>query len=103
MKNRTNVIASLAGVLAGTVIGAGTYYSAQLVSYRYSDVEGSRQQYHRSDNRPSDIIRTVDSHGAAGDKAKSDPCADIHPRRKARCMEATERGDVYTDDAYDEN
>ena len=105
MKNRTTLAAALAGVLAGTVIGAGTYYSAQLVSYRYSDVEGSREQYRRSDNSPTDraSIRTVNSHQAAEAQDNEDPCADVHPRRKARCMEAAERGVEYNDDAYDEN
>ena len=105
MKNRNALVAALAGILAGTVIGAGTYYSAQVVSYRYSDVEGSREQYHRSENSPTDraSIRTVDGHGVAEAQANEDPCADVHPRRKARCMEAAERGVEYNDDAYDEN
>lgn len=105
MKNRSSIIAALAGVLAGTVIGAGTYYSAQLVSYRYSDVEGSRQQYHRSDNSPTDraSIRTVDGHGAAEAQANEDPCAHVSPRRKARCIESVENGIEYTGAQYDEN
>ncbi|TSC99897.1 MAG: hypothetical protein Greene101449_431 [Candidatus Peregrinibacteria bacterium Greene1014_49] len=105
MKNRSTFVAALAGLLVGTAVGAGTYYSAQLVSYRYSDVDGSREQYHRSENSPTDraSIRTVDSHSAAEAQASDDPCADVHPRRKARCIEAMENDIDYTGAQYDEN
>ena len=77
MKNRTTLAAALAGVLAGTVIGAGTYYSAQLVSYRYSDVEGSREQYRRSDNSPTarrkKLKKNSSSTGRTGSRTSEAP------------------------------
>ncbi|OGJ64661.1 hypothetical protein A3C37_00280 [Candidatus Peribacteria bacterium RIFCSPHIGHO2_02_FULL_53_20] len=106
MKNNSTLVAALVGLLLGTAVGAGTFYSAQVVSYRYGDIDGSREQYHRSDNRPSEVTRTVNTkHRAASGMAEAyEECEKFSPRRRGACMEAADREtNEYTGAQYDEN
>lgn len=106
MKNRSTIVATLAGALAGTVIGAGTLYSAQLISVRYETLERSDIQHRATDNRPSEVTRTVSpKHRAASGKAEIyEECEKLSPRRRGACKEAKDRGTVhYTGAQYDEN
>ena len=97
MKNRQTVVAALAGILAGTVIGAGAYYSAQLVSYRYTDQDNFRQIVEKRDLSVGDGQSTyVDTHSAAEERITlPEKCEGLSHRRLANCVAETLRGENY--------
>jgi hypothetical protein len=97
MKNRQTVVAALAGILAGTVIGAGAYYSAQLVSYRYTDQDNFRQIVEKRDLSVGDGQSTyVNTHTAAPmQNEESDECDDLTGQRRTRCIGAARDGIEY--------
>ncbi|TSC99898.1 MAG: hypothetical protein Greene101449_432 [Candidatus Peregrinibacteria bacterium Greene1014_49] len=91
------VIAALAGILAGTVIGAGTYFSAQVVSYRYGDRDTFRvirlnKDLHSTRRRPVRFGR----HAAAGQRnTVPEQCQKFSRSRRTRCIEITNQGADY--------
>ena len=94
MKNRQTVVAALAGILAGTVIGAGTYYSAQLVSYRYTDQDNFRQIVERRDLSVGDGQSTyVTTHTTAPERIEiPEKCDGLSHSRLANCIVETLEG-----------
>lgn len=97
MKNRQTIVAALAGVLAGTVIGAGTYYSAQVVSYRYTDQNNFRQIVEKRDIYEGDGQSTyVNTHTAAPARyEETDECDHLSGQRRTRCIGAARDGIEY--------
>lgn len=97
MKNRQTVVAALAGVLAGTVIGAGTYYSAQIVSYRYTDQDNYRHIVEKRDLYEGDGQSTyVDGHSAAPIRyEETGECDHLSGQRRTRCIGAARDGIEY--------
>ncbi|OGJ64660.1 hypothetical protein A3C37_00275 [Candidatus Peribacteria bacterium RIFCSPHIGHO2_02_FULL_53_20] len=91
------VVAALAGILAGTVIGAGTYFTAQTVSYRYSDRDTFRiirqnKDLHSTKTSPTRLGR----HEAAGKRYSiPEECQKFSGARRTRCIEITNDGAEY--------
>lgn len=94
MKNRNTLVAILAGVLAGTVIGAGTYYSAEVISYRYESRPTFQIQHRATDNRPNSVPRTIDPkhRAASGEMEIYKDCERFSGKRRANCIGAAQDG-----------
>ncbi|OGJ58384.1 hypothetical protein A2881_05775 [Candidatus Peribacteria bacterium RIFCSPHIGHO2_01_FULL_55_13] len=97
MKNRQMVVAALAGILTGTVIGAGTYFSAQVVSYRYSDRDTFRIIRMNKDLHSTKTLPTAFGRHAAAGKRNTIPeeCQKFTRARQTRCIEITNQGADY--------
>jgi hypothetical protein len=97
MKNRQTVIAALAGIAAGTVIGAGAFYSAQLVSYRYTDQDNFRHIVEKRDLSVGDGQSTyVNTHTAAPERIEiPEKCEGLSHSRLANCIVETLRGENF--------
>lgn len=89
MKNRNTLVAALAGALVGITVGAGTYFSAQLVSYRYSDRDTFRVIRRQADLHPARTVPTRYSrHTAAGKRnAIPEQCLQYTRTRRTHCIE----------------
>jgi len=98
MKDRQTIVAALAGVLAGTVICAGTYYSAQVVSYRYTDKDNYRQIVEKRDLYEGDGQSTYQVRHAAAPKRNDEDtseCEAYSGQRRTRCIGALRDGLEY--------
>ncbi len=97
MKNRETVVAALAGILAGTAIGAGAFYTAQVVSYRYTDQDNFRQIVEKRDLSVGDGQSTyVNTHTAAPVRNdETEECNHLSGQRRTRCIGAARDGIKY--------
>lgn len=93
MKNRQKLVAALAGILVGTAIGAGTYFSAQTVSFRYSDRDTFRVIRRQADLHPARTVPTRYSrHTAAGRRnVIPEQCLQYTRTRRTHCIEEAQR------------
>ena len=91
------LVAALAGILVGTAIGAGTLFTAQVVSYRYGDRETFQvirlnKDLHSTRRAPTRFGR----HAAAGRRYTIPAaCEKYSGARKTRCIEVTNQGSQY--------
>lgn len=89
MKNRQMIVTVLAGILAGIAIGAGTYFSAEMVSFRYSDRDTFRtirrnKDLHSTRTQPTRFGR----HAAAGKRSSiPEECMQFSRTRRTHCIE----------------
>ena len=97
MKNRQTIIAALAGVLAGTIIGAGAQYSTQVISYRYTDQDNYSEIFQKRDLYKGDGQSTYESRHAAApaQNEETDACDHLSGQRRTRCIGAARDGIRY--------
>lgn len=102
MKNSKSYAAVLAGVLVGVTVGAGAVYTAQSVSYRYSDRDTFRVIREKNDLHDADHgMNDTATHRAAAERYSiPENCMKFSGKRQALCIQADQDDAFFTGRHY---